>query len=333
MPSFCSHSAMFAMRFMPKWMSDASRMRKRVCAIVVLKSLSFAHMRLATGVFAAACLSSALAWGPVFHYLVACGAAGSADCMHDGSGVNLMSGAELPDAGFFGFAPFLMGSSCPANAVAIHDPLFAGFMLQLAGNSNTEVSQFAKGFGSHTISDVVGFAFPEGYFMANPAVLVNNNIDWLYTWPLMINIDSALWSTMANSSQPTVPTKPISAAVAAFVANATQQYSKVIKDFPVLSAAALTNCSIAWQQHLNSVIGRVAAVPQSAALSLLNVYDPYHSSTPAASMAALQKQLSCALKGVQTWLGAIQGGAAPLAAAQQAMGVIESDYEAGHCTP
>ncbi len=126
---------------------------------------------------------------------------------------------RLPPGGlqfFFGSSAFVMSSTCPAELAALHSPYFAGFMVQFTAALHTSptfnATAFALGFGAHTMSDTVGFGFPTGYFQTTVA----GGVDWLYTWPLMLNVDAYVFANSACGT-PVLPTQPISAEGAEFI--------------------------------------------------------------------------------------------------------------------
>jgi hypothetical protein len=294
--------------------------------------------------------SRAVAWGPLFHYRAACSVPASVAA----NTTALFLGADSPDAFYFGASPFLAGAApaCTPDLARLHDPLFAGFQLQLAlkeaaaaareaalyGDSFDAVS-FAAGFGSHCLSDMVGFDFPRGYFNAKPAALVGAAVDWLYTWPLMVAVDAAVvtnFSTCRPGDGPLptmLPSGGISAAGAAFMARATAAYRVQNPAFPAVNASTLAACSAGWAQHVQSVTAVALSTPAAAARAVAVVYDPYGSTTEQEALAALAMQADCSAAAVSVWQSAIVAGQSPTQAAEAAYAETAQLYKSGQCAP
>jgi hypothetical protein len=286
-------------------------------------------------------LAQAVAWGPLFHYDVACSStnvSSPSTCLCDGAHTELFWGAELPDAGFFGSSAYVMSSKCPAQVAALHDPVFAGFMLAISPefrSATFDAVAFAKGFGSHVLSDPVGFAFPRGFFVASANFTVNSGIDWLFTWPQMLAIDAVVATSFVQCGGAAVPRAAMSDEAAAFVAAATARYQTVIPagSFPVLAVADVLTCAASWQLHLQAVRQVTAATAADAALSRLHAFDPYQSATAAQTLTALTQQRACAMASVASWVGDISAGVNPETAVNNALQHVQSLYAAGSCAP
>jgi hypothetical protein len=280
--------------------------------------------------------SPAFAWGPMFHYLSACSTTSDANCLCSGQYDDLLVGSFAPDAFFFGGSPFIIASACPANVSAIHDPVFAGYLVNWAPQYSTtsfNASAFALGFGTHVVADAVGFGFPRGYFMADPAVLVNQMIDWLYTWPLMVAIDSAVVTSNFTCGKASLPSHGFSTAAATFIAESSVRYAAMKAGFPVVDATTVQTCGSIWQTHVSSVAARNFGTPASASLETLVVYDPYGSQNSAEAQAALIMQETCAVHAISVWQQALASGAAPGDAVAATGAALAQLYDKGVCSP
>lgn len=275
------------------------------------------------------------AWGPVTHYTVSCAAvrpdATPADCMRGVVNYDLLTGSDMPDAFFFGAQPFMEASSCPPKAPALHDLAFAGFLFQAASMAPTggafNANDFARGYGSHVAADAVGFGNKNGYFARGPQV--KGGIDWLYEWPLMMNVDGYILKNY-SIDEAALPSKAVSSEALAFLARATASYQLLVPDFPSFSAGQLANCTAPWAQHLN-FINKIASGSQPYAEQQLLNFDPYEADTMQQAASNVRSQLQCATQAVNFWLVQIQGGAPPSVAASTTMAHIQSLYKTGQC--
>lgn len=306
---------------------------------------------------------SCAAWGPVTHYSFACSSVYSHEpweqCVAAASSAapprhaaaspvsarSLLIGSSTPDAFFFGAQPFMIASDCPSSAPALHDPVFAAYLVQWAidgtvgGSSGSfDAVAFAKGFGSHVMSDMVGFAFKDGYFMANPVALVNDNIDWLYTWPLMLAVDAYYFTnTSLGSSPDPLPQGAMSPEAAEMLVRAIERYHALNPAAPLLSLREVTACNDVWSEHLAAVFASTRRTSSATAGSLVLAYDPYRGSLVEEATHAVELQRACAVNAVKYWLNEVAptNGAPtdPQKAFLSTMSFIRSMYATGTCTP
>lgn len=278
---------------------------------------------------------SVVAWGPIYHNNIACSSIRGPSCLCDGTNNDLLTGSVSPDAFFFGSSAFIMSSTCPPEVAELHDPVFSGFLVTSAPKYTTptfNATAFAQGYGSHVVADAVSFAFPDGYFKDT---LVNEGVDWLYTWPLMLNADAYVFGN-ASCGKPSLPTAPLSAEGAQFLADATvafRQSGLGSPAFPVVNASTVLACSASWQQHVNKVNALAAATPGPAAAILLQVLSPYAPTSPSDAANDVAMQARCGVLAVQAWLQSLGEGQAPATAAQNTLAAIATMYQSGICSP
>ena len=115
-------------------------------------------------VVVSACLMvQSVAWGPLTHFDMGCKAVAGSTSGYDvlsciTNNPEVAGAMDLPDAFFF--PPHMdQGGSCPTLLSSFHNPIFAGYAVLFANSSSQSGTEldWARSFGSHSISDNAGF--------------------------------------------------------------------------------------------------------------------------------------------------------------------------------
>eukprot|EP01116_Phalansterium_solitarium_P008115 TRINITY_DN2142_c0_g2_i1.p1 TRINITY_DN2142_c0_g2~~TRINITY_DN2142_c0_g2_i1.p1 ORF type:complete len:288 (-),score=56.51 TRINITY_DN2142_c0_g2_i1:155-1018(-) len=267
-------------------------------------------------------VSGSGAWGPLSHYLFAWQAYNNSDWYHEAS---VKQGCDMPDA--FLFSNFGEFPLCSIPAGWLHNPVTAGYFVKFAQTQNAATSTFsplafALAYGSHTISDIVGFFPSAGYLGASVQ-------SWVTTFPFMTAIDALA------SSQVQPPASPWATAdSSAFVVAAGKFIRGTISDFPAYATGDVDNCTMPWQVTQQRLT-EIAALELKTGFyqSAMVLFDQFNATTFDQALASFRASNGCAIKAVQYWTASIlDSDVTPEAAFNQTVTFVEQLFERGACT-
>jgi len=206
---------------------------------------------------------------------------------------------DLPDAFFFG-AGFTTGGQCKPELAQLHNPTFAGYMVQAAG-SNQTLLDFALGFGSHVMSDLAGF---ETLYLSPLGA-----VHWLPVWQLMEAQDVVVakgWSSSSPFSSTIAQlveqaSAPISQPLAEFVARVSKLAAPALPSLPVVSASDVLACSKAWSAGLRRITANALRTESSCAEWDLLFYDSGAQGSVDLATARLRYYQGCGRTAIQQW--------------------------------
>jgi len=282
------------------------------------------------------------AWGPLSHFDFASrglsAESGAGACRpYTAKEVALFVGSDLPDA--FGFGDQQVGSRCRTDALALHDPIFAGYLYlaakqheHSARRDGFDLVSLSLGFSSHLIADTVGFN-GGGYLGDAPTV------NWVSEWPFMASIDSFIFmeaaadGPYANRCDSVAPLWTLPLDAAAFVANQTTRYHAVRPTFPVYTTDDVRGCTEQWTRPIGAVNYLSATTSVDDSARRLVFFDRYGAQTRDDVAAHIAMSRNCSVAALQQWMALIDSGATPEAARAQNRATIDQWKQQGRCFP
>lgn len=242
-----------------------------------------------------------------------------------------LRGSDLPDGMWNGH--FFTGTQCPLNANHLHDPVFAGYMIQYAVAANDpDLFSLAVGYASHVVSDVVGFA---AFDTSHPGYLGNASqpIDWTTKWIQMLAVDSLIAQELLTCT-PDLPTTPATLAENTFISQSTQKYNAVNPQFPTFPPTDIAACTQPWAAAVNTRNDLSFSQAPTQTLDTLVYFDPYGAVTPEQATVNAKAAISCAVLGVQFYLENllfVSAGVTPMQALTTTLQQVQGLFSAGMC--
>jgi hypothetical protein len=316
------------------------------------------------------------AWGPISHQTFNCLALHPTmdvgACITSVAGGTFGFGSDAPD--MFGFGAFNITDDpqylCK-NLTYVHDPVFAGFMVQLAlnqsasssststsistsefdtPNSTFDAVSFSQAFAGHIMGDLVGFNAQGGVLCSKEASQCNAaGILYMPEWGYMAALDAFFFHTY-NMSQyykemPVPNSKTLGPDGARFISQASYLYSQTTPSFAPVSPEAVLQCASYWRGNMQYVYDRAmfydsSAQNQQFLMSELEFFLPKHATHASSQVAGkladassyILAQAACASATVEYFMKNIQlPGADPLQTVKQAVAFVSHQYMNGGC--
>lgn len=289
--------------------------------------MTISQLLLLLGIVMISYVDSVEAWGPISHQYVAVQSFGSA--------TTTIQGSDSPDAFFFGANSFSAGVAICPSATQFHNLTFAGYLYKYATTDDEKV--FARGFGSHMITDAVGFNPLGGMLSTGLNVSGSGSLNWLMMWPHMMTIDVLVASTY-NVDVKQYPSVIPSQSLIGFLAASAARYSKEVDPkFDPLNPAVVKGCLTNWAAAQRKII-KFEAFEQTLGQSILQARTSFFSQRPnqnspnafSESVALLKKQMGCSITATKNWADLVTRFS-PLEAEILTVEKITNLYQFGSC--
>jgi len=272
------------------------------------------------------------AWGPVSHLFFASQALPEFDLD------SVKQGCDMPDS--FYFSNFAQYPNCSIDISFMHNPTTAGYFVKFALNTSNTYSSYssssdslldplslALGFGSHMISDYVGFHSSASY-LGIPVT------SYLLTFPFMSAID-ALAITLSET--PLITPSPWESLQAAqFISDASAYYHGISSSFPAFTVQQVYSCIGPWNATATSLaaLAELQIKPSQYYQSAVVHFDQFGATSFSEAQKHFLLSNDCAVKAVKYWANLIiQTSVSPQSAVTSTFSYVDSLFAAGSCSP
>jgi len=235
---------------------------------------------------------------------------------------------DFPDGTYF--ANFSQFPNCQLQVAKFHNGITAGYFYQFAisaagqsfKSATFDPKSFALGYGSHMISDQVGFYPVKGYLGTVP--------NYVTFFPFMTAID-ALVSTLG-----TFPPGEEwgSLESSGFLAAATKYYNNINPSFEPFNTSFVADCALPWAQT-DAQLVELANLQASTGYyqPALVFYDKFNATSFEQAVDHFKLANGCAVQAVQFWGNQMQNNIDPTLAYSNTLSEIAGYFNANHCYP
>lgn len=273
-------------------------------------------------------------FGPITHALFTCQATSDdvkrclcgTDGNNKGRDDDLLLGLIAPDAFFF-TPNFVFGSKCK-NTPALHDLIFAGYMLQFSIINPVpgfNASSFSVGYATHIAADYPAFQNAHSY-------LSSKFPNWLNVWSTMKTLDSYVYRAQ-GSCMAKIPSS-ISNLAAQYISDATAFYNANNPDFPIITVDEITECFNDWGTLVNDNLRSATLTQRATNENELVINDPYQATTLNQALQNFESVKNCSIASISHWLKlATASCASPREAQRDLVKFIDQMISDGKCQP